>query len=134
MEGGHPHWPKVSLTGPVTTDPASPSSEQTKQGRVFSRLLAATRITTGWIFLWSFLDSAFGLRINAVAGTAIVVMMWAGSLPPAQPPGGAGDRWAPRVRSPLARVVRSTRGRQLDAGLLSPGVDSASRSAAPRSP
>ncbi len=130
---------------PATTDPAIPSLEQTKQNRIFNRLLATIRITTGWIFLWSFLDSAFGLRfstepeaawiaggspaagwlehgtsgplapmfqalagtafadvmymvamlgmglamilgiglrVNAVAGTAIVVMMWAGALLP----------------------------------------------------
>jgi thiosulfate dehydrogenase (quinone) large subunit len=129
----------------VDVSQSVPSLEQTRQVKVFNRLLAVTRIAVGWIFLWSFLDKAFGLRfatepadawiaggspafgwlefgvtgplapmfqamagstvvdvlymggmlgmglalilgiglrVNAVLGTVMVVMMWAGSLLP----------------------------------------------------
>ena len=134
---------------PMVTEAPIPALEQTPRNRAFARLMAVTRIATGWIFLWSFLDSAFGLgfsteradawvnggspaagwlefgtsgplapmfaamagnpvvdvlymvamlgmglalmlgiglRVNAVLGSVVVVMMWAGSLLPQNNP------------------------------------------------
>jgi thiosulfate dehydrogenase (quinone) large subunit len=122
-----------------------PSVELTPRAKAFARIMAVTRISVGWVFLWSFLDKTFGLgfstasesawvnggspatgwlqfgaadspaagmfsalagmpginflymfamlgmglalvlgiglRVNAVAGSVVVVMMWLGSLP-----------------------------------------------------
>lgn len=134
-----------TLERPLAADVAIPDVEQTPRSRAFARTLAVARISLGWIFLWSFLDKAFGLgfstereaawinggspaagylefgtsgplagtfqamagsplvdglymfamlgmglamilgiglRVNATLGSLIVIMMWAGSLPP----------------------------------------------------
>lgn len=47
-----------------------PSVEETRRTRAFTRVFAATRIGLGWVFLWSFLDSAFGLRFSTEPGQA----------------------------------------------------------------
>jgi thiosulfate dehydrogenase (quinone) large subunit len=129
----------------LTVDRSIPSIEQTPRSRAFARVMAVARIAVGWVFLWSFLDKAFGfgyatpsegawinggspaagwlehgtaaspfapmfsamagsgvvdvlymvamlgiglalilgigLRVNAVLGGLVVLMMWAGSLP-----------------------------------------------------
>ncbi|QBI19684.1 hypothetical protein ER308_14765 [Egibacter rhizosphaerae] len=57
---------------PMITVADVPAAEQTPRSRAFARIFAVTRIATGWIFLWSFLDSAFGLRFSTAPAEAWV--------------------------------------------------------------
>ncbi len=56
----------TSLNEPADTEPAT-ESESATQPRP-PRSLAVVRILLGWIFLWAFLDKAFGLGYNTPSG------------------------------------------------------------------
>ena len=177
------------MTATTETRAPVPAAEESRQGRAFTRGLAVSRIMLGWIFLWSFLDSMFGLgfstereaawinggspaagwlehgtygplapmfeamagsavvdtlymiamlgmglalilgiglRVNAVLGSLVVVMMWAGGLLPENNPivtyhllyavlfvtyalGDAGHTWGLGRRWEQLEVVRRNR-------------------------
>lgn len=52
------HQPVVRFTD---TFVAEPVHEETRRHQAYRYVLAATRLSLGWVFLWAFLDKAFGL-------------------------------------------------------------------------
>jgi thiosulfate dehydrogenase [quinone] large subunit len=51
---------------------AEPVHEETSRHRAYRYVLALTRLSLGWVFLWAFLDKAFGLGRGTPAEAAWV--------------------------------------------------------------
>ena len=60
----------MTATGPITKNPvlrtddaflAEPVHEETPRHKAYRYILAATRLSLGWVFLWAFLDKTFAL-------------------------------------------------------------------------
>jgi hypothetical protein len=49
---------------------AEPVYEETTRHRAYRFVLAATRLSLGWVFLWAFLDKTFGLGRGTPAENA----------------------------------------------------------------
>jgi thiosulfate dehydrogenase (quinone) large subunit len=63
----------MTATGPVSQRPvlrsddaflAEPVHEETPRHKTYRYVLAVTRISLGWVFLWAFLDKAFALGME----------------------------------------------------------------------
>jgi thiosulfate dehydrogenase [quinone] large subunit len=63
----------MTATGPVSQQPvlrtddaflAEPVHEETPRHKAYRYLLALTRISLGWVFLWAFLDKTFALGME----------------------------------------------------------------------
>jgi thiosulfate dehydrogenase [quinone] large subunit len=63
----------MTATGPVSQQPvlrsddafiAEPVHEETPRHRTYRYVLALTRISLGWVFLWAFLDKTFALGME----------------------------------------------------------------------
>jgi len=52
---------KTPVVRTYDTFTAEPVHEETPRHRAYRFVLAATRLSLGWIFLWAFLDKTFGL-------------------------------------------------------------------------
>ena len=60
----------MTATGPRTNNPvlrtddaflAEPVHEETPRHKAYRYVLATTRLSLGWVFLWAFLDKLFAL-------------------------------------------------------------------------
>jgi len=59
-----------TATGTPSIDKKVPVAGETRQQRYLRYVLAALRLSLGWVFLWAFLDKAFGLGHETTSAQA----------------------------------------------------------------
>ncbi|MFI7587366.1 hypothetical protein ACIB24_09860 [Spongisporangium articulatum] len=65
----HPHEPSLTVE---VSGPSAVVHDRTPRARALHYVLAAVRISLGWVFLWAFLDKTFGLGHETTSAQAWV--------------------------------------------------------------